>query len=44
MDELPMIQGYALIAEATASNPWCAVEIEGDGYLAQERFRGKDQR
>lgn len=39
MDELPMIQGYALIAEATQNNLMVALEIDGDGYIAQERFK-----
>ena len=39
MDELPLIQGFALIADARLNNPWAALDIDGEGYIAQERFK-----
>jgi hypothetical protein len=37
--ELPMIQGWALLAYAKQSDAWAGYELAGDGYIAQERER-----
>jgi len=36
LDELPMAQGWALIAWNLENDPWLAIERAGDGYIAQE--------
>lgn len=41
MDELPLVQAFALAAWNTESNPWSRVDRVTDGYIAQERFRNK---
>jgi len=39
--DLPLLHGYAYIAAHEANNPWCAVELASDGYLAQEVKRNR---
>jgi hypothetical protein len=36
MDELPMCQGFALIAWIVESNEWVRLERATPGYIAQE--------
>lgn len=42
MDELPMIQGFALLAHAAEHNPWVPLDRVTPGYIKQEiqRLRG----
>jgi hypothetical protein len=37
-NRLPIIEGFALLAWNTETNPWCAVERIGDGYIADEAW------
>jgi hypothetical protein len=39
MDELPLAQGFALMAWSQESNPWCPMERMTDGYIAQEAYQ-----
>ena len=38
-DDLPLAQAFAYQAAAALANPWCAVQIANDGYVAQERMK-----
>ena len=35
----PLARAHALCVFNALRNPWCPMEIDGDGYVAQERHR-----
>lgn len=37
-ERYPLKRAFALLAWHNETNPWCAVERVGDGYIAQEAF------
>ena len=37
----PLLRAFALLAFRSLDNPWCTMEIDGLGYLAQEAQRVK---
>jgi hypothetical protein len=39
IDNLPMAQGWAMLAWSRLNNGMVSMEIVDDGYLAQERHR-----
>lgn len=42
-NRFPLIQGFALVSWNMETNPWSAVERTGDGYIAQEMYRRREQ-
>lgn len=36
---LPLARAHAYAAASALANPWCALRIAGDGYIAQEAAR-----
>jgi hypothetical protein len=43
IDELPLSQGFAMLAWARLNNGFVSMEIAGDGYIAQERWKNSCQ-
>jgi hypothetical protein len=41
-NRFPLVQAFALAAWNNETNPWCAVERVGDGYIAQEAWKRRN--